>query len=477
MATTSLTSTSVSAQIESLVQTYKTSLSKPVTTLQNRKTTLTARITALTEMKTKLKALYTASSSLSETNTSKINTFLATSSDTGVVTATATNSAVVGNHTLLVTQLAKADTLLSNQVTSAGTSVTSAEGAGTKTFSLVVGSQTKEISITLEASDTDKTVMSKIATAVNAAGLSVTASVISDTSTTSRLAFTSKSTGSDSSISMSDISGTLLDSIGLTDSVITGRTTSGSTSAGYVISSLDGLNAKFQLDSVDIVRQSNTISDVITGVTFKLRGTQDATDTPTILTIESDTATIKSNLQSFMDSYNAALSQITSKIAVNTSNNSREIFAGDQMFINLRLDLRSIAASVVSGASIMRLSDLGIAIADDGSLSFSSTSKLESAIASNPSDVMSFFNGTTGIATRLKSLLDKFVSTGGRLDSSKDLTNSQITTLTTRVTQLNAQITTKANAYRTEYIKIYNTYQELASQQSLLNSLLGITSS
>jgi flagellar hook-associated protein 2 len=476
MATTSSVTTSISAQIESLVQTYKTSLSKPVTTLQNRKTTLTARINALSEMKTKLYSLYSISSSLSDTNSSKINAFLATSSDPTVVTATATNAATVVNHTLLVTQLAKADTLLSNQVVSADTSVVSAEGAGTKTFSLTVGSQTKEISVTLESGDSNKTVISKIAIAVNAAGLSVSASVISDTSTTSRLTFTSKSTGSDSTISMSDTAGTLLDNIGLTDSVIAARTVSGATGAGYVVSLIDGLNAKFKLDSVDIVRQSNTVSDVLTGVTFKLRGTQDAADTPTTLTIESDTTTIKSNLQSFMDAYNTALTQITSKIAVNPSNNSREIFAGDQMFINLRIDLRSIAASVISGSSATRLADLGIAIADDGTLSFSNTSKLEAAVANNATDVMAFFNGTNGIATRLKTLLDNFVSTGGRLDSSKDLANSQIKTLTTRVTRLNDQINTKANAYRNDYIKLYNTYQELASQQAMIDSILSISS-
>ncbi len=470
-----VSSLSLASSIDSLVQQFRTSQRKSIVPLENRKTTLTARLKVLADVKSKLAALQTSAKNLALTGSnSNFLAYTVSSTSSSVVTATASSQAAVGAHTILVTQLAKADTVLSSQVTSSALDIITAEGAGTKTFRITVNGENTDVNVTLSAGETNSTVLSNIATAINASEAGVSASVVSDTSTTSRLVLTSKTTGSGNAISLTDVSGTLLDSIGLTDAIVAARTASTSTTAGFVYSSTSSLDANFRLDGIDLVRESNSVSDALSGVTFELKGVQNPSDTPVTLTVAVDKEKIRSRVEKFIKDFNDALTLLTSKTAVDPVLKVREILAGDSVFLNLRVSLRTIAGGTVTSVSAGNpklLSEIGIAMASDGTLSMKSTAAFDDALSSDITKVSDLFNTSNGIATRLQTLLDGFVSTGGQIDTSTKGTNNQLASLTSRIKSFDERLNKRVDQFRQEFVKLQGVLAAVARQQQMIQSL------
>ncbi len=471
-------STVQNQQIEALTLQYRYSISNPVTRLENRQTSLNSRLTVLGELKSKLIALNKMAKDLNLTGTgSKFNVYGAESSLPSILAGTATSSSSVGTHSLLVTQLAKADTVISSQLSGTGTNIADTEGAGTKSFRLTINGTSTDISFAVTAGQSNSDVLANIASAINAsttAGL--TASVVADTTGTSRLVFTSKQTGSAQAVSMSDQTGTVLNSIGLSAGVIAGRTASTTTTGGFLHSSTALLDAKFKVNGIDITRGSNTVTDVLSGVTLELKGVQLATDTPVTLKVSTDKTKVKASIEDFIKKYNEALEFLNSKTSVNSDKKTREILASDQVFKGLKLNMRSLMSSGVSTIQTGNpalLSEIGIKVASDGTLSISDSAAFENALAADVRKVSDLFNSSNGLAGRLSTLVEQFTSTGGQLDIAQDGTNNQLTNVKSALTRTNAQIDSKVAFFRKQYESLYNAMQKISLQSQAISRLSG----
>jgi flagellar hook-associated protein 2 len=465
-----------STTIDSLAQQYRISQRKPVLSLENRKTNLSARLSALADIKAKLDALFSTVKDLSLTGrSSKFLSFTASSSSTNIATVSASSAASKGTHSLLVTQLAKADTIVSSQLVSAATGVVSAAGAGEKTIRLSVNGVDTEVTISLEAGDTNSAVLSKIATAVNESTAGVAVSVVADTSTTSKLVFRSSDTGSANAISLEDVSGSLLQSIGLNSQDMSQRIAATGTTGGFLYSDVTTLDAKFNVDGIDIIRGSNSVSDVLTGVTIELKGFQGPGDQPVSITVGVDTSAVRATIDKFIKAYNEALGTITSKLAVDPDTKVRQIFAGDITFRNLRMNLRAIGSGVVSSVAPGNprlLSDIGIKTNADGTLSISDTAALDAALDADIAKVADLFSSPNGVAVRLKSLTEVFVSTGGQLDTTSTSLNSQLKSLTNQIKRFDEQLDKKVEQFRDDFARAQSAIAIAAQQQQMISAIL-----
>src|SRR5262249_22560584 len=119
-------------------------------------------------------------------------------------------------------------------------------------------------------------------------------------------------------------------------------------------------DATFKLDGMDITRSSNTISDVISGVTLTLL--KDSGSPSTQITVASDTETIKKNIQTFVSQYNQL-----SKTVGNLSQFDPDTLVGGPLFGDvitqgLMDSITDIFTGSVSGLSGSRvtLAQIGI---------------------------------------------------------------------------------------------------------------------
>ncbi len=489
MADVSSVSSSSSA-LDALVANYEATLQGPVTNLQNQVSDLNSRVSALNSLKSKLTTLSSTINSFARQGTSSpFLSYAVSSSNTTVATATATSYAQEGTHTLKVSQVASNDMLLSGNLLASADSGLS--GNTPYSFSIQVGtSAVRQVNVNLSATS-NKDVLLAIANAINGDSVlstQISASVVNVDGTHSRLVINADDSGASSAIT--SFSGDFQSLLGFGGVDFTARTASTSTGAGFAKSgaAADALNAKFSLDGIDMVRESNIVDDALQGVSFTLAASQASSDTPLTMTVAADKSAVKTAIQQFITNYNAVFSYLNSNTTTTVSTDSsgtqttnRGILVDDGSSRTLRSSLRQIIGGVVSGVSAGKanlLSSLGVTINQDGTMTLSDSSKLDTLVGTDVTQVANLFSNAagTGIAQRLKSQLDTYTSLGGSIATSTQNYQNQIRAMNDRIKTLNDDISKKGDAYRVAWSKVEVLLEQAQSTQSMLTTLYSTTS-
>jgi len=472
--TTQLTSLNSQSSIYSVVANLMALERRPITRLETTRGDLQTLRGVYADLKTKLTALRSASEDLADTIDRPLAARSVASSDADVVTATATAAAALGAHQVFVSQLAKHHTMVSDQFTSTGTSLRTAVGTGDKTFSITVNGTTTNVTVTIGASDTDEDIISATAAAINAAMAdlddSVTATALQDTSSTHKLVLRSDSTGVTYKMDLADVTGTLLQTLGIDDESVAATGTTG----GYIYADSE-LTAEFTVDGVSVSRDSNVLDDVIAGMTITLHAAQSVGDPAVDLTVNPDQSAIRSAVDDFITKYNDVVEYLRAKTAVDLETGERQALGGKYIYLQLLSDLRSTVAGIVSTGSsdVQMLSDIGIAQASDGTLSISDDDEFNQALESDPDAVEALFNSTTdGIAVLVEDLLEPFVDTGGYLDTETSNIDRKVSSIDERIERLEARAAIREQQLIAQYSRLQEAMVILSRQQAMINSFL-----
>lgn len=332
-----------------------------------------------------------------------------------------------GNYTVEVSKLAQSQSLVAaGQASSTaaignGTATTvtfdfGTIGGGTLTNGVYSGAAFTSngngtASITI---DSTNNTLEGIRDAINSASMGVTATIVNDGSGTPyRLALTSGSSGASNSMKITTSGGD--GSIGS----LLGYDPAGTQNLTQTIAAQ---NADLTVNGIAITSASNTVSEAIQGVTLTLTNT---TAAPASLTVARDTTAINTAASGFVDAYNALASQIKSRSAYATNGSAGGALAGDGTLRVMQDQLRGIFNTPASGGTLTSLAEVGIAFQKDGSLSLDS-SKLNSAISANFSDVTNLFSSSTGFATRLADWAQSTLDPGGLIDTRTQSLNKYV---------------------------------------------------
>ena len=162
-----------------------------------------------------------------------------------------------------------------------------------------------------------------------------------------------------------------------------------------------GDDATVEVDGVEITDSSNTITDVINGVTLNLL--QEESSTTITLNIDHDISSIKSNISDFVDSYNSVMSYINTQFSYDADEESTGgVLFGDGTLSSVKSDIVSLLTDSVWGvdSDFSTLGLVGINVDNDLNLSIDDD-KLTGYLNSNFSDVMALFvgQGTTSASS------------------------------------------------------------------------------
>src|SRR5271170_386349 len=261
---------------------------------QTQLTTLTSQDAVFTSLGSNLSTLSTDLQALTDP-TGVLADKEGSSSDPSVLTLTsASSTAVAGTHTVVVNSLA--------QTSSADTAEIGTADVLSGNVTIQVGSGTAH-TIDVPSTSGDQT-LAGLSAAINAAGIGVTANVITDTNG-SRLSIVSGTGG---------VAGQLTVSSTLQD---TTEDVPGSSSAALALTTIQsGIDASLTVDGVAVSSGSNTVSDAIPGVTFQLLApspvTSGTAETVQVV-ITNDTSDVTSALNTFVTDYNTAIGAITAQ--------------------------------------------------------------------------------------------------------------------------------------------------------------------
>ncbi|WP_145513207.1 flagellar filament capping protein FliD [Yersinia massiliensis] len=431
-----------------------------LTPLTNQQTSYKGKLTAYGVLQSALAKVETASAALRKADT------LATTSISSTNTAfaaTTTSGATAGNYTIEVTNLAKAQSLLSSDVPN--TTDKLGNSNDNRTITITQPGQKKPLEVKLTS---EQTSLTGIRDAINKQEGSVTASIMKADDNTYYLALTSKETGTQSEMTVS-VSGddTLNNFLNYTPS-----TTGGS---GALTQKVKAEDATLTVNGVAITRQSNTITDAPQGVTLTLKALTKK-DEPEQLTVTRDSTATKAAIQTFVDAYNslqttfASLTKYTAVEAGKDQSTSNGALVGDGTLRNIQTQLKSQLASAQSG-DVKTLAAMGITQDLDGKLVIDSK-KLDKALTDQPNNVTAFFVGdgkTTGFATQMDNLLNTALdSTKGTLKTATDGINKSLKSLEKQVESTTDSINATIERYKAQFTQLDKLVSSLTNTGNFL---------
>ncbi len=331
----------------------------PIRLMERKQATAQVKVDAWSEMTTRVSALRTSVDDLKSLDKFEGLVSVASTDETAVE-ASGTGSALAGNTSFTVTQLA-----VSHQMVTQADYSSESDTVGAGTFTLNVGG------VDTDFATSAGTTVANLAAQINDSGIGVSASVIKVDDTTSKLVIAASSTGANNVFTAS----------GTQSSLTTLDISSQGADAQLTIGDGPGAFA--------ITRGSNTITDLIDGVEIKLKTT---TATPITIGVEKDLDQTIESIQNFVTELTAMTGAIKNRSQYDAENNRAASLTGDST-------LRGISSGLVSG--VMGLVDslvgdysyassVGIEYSSKGEFTLD-TEKLRSALEDDYDAVARFF--------------------------------------------------------------------------------------
>jgi flagellar hook-associated protein 2 len=290
--------------------------------------------------------------------------------------------------------------------------------------------------------------LSQLAASINTQNAGVNASVIQD-SNGYRLALVSTASGAPG------------------DLTISGNTTS----LGFT-KAVTGTNASLVVDGIPISSASNTVSNVISGVTLNLGSP--APNTPVTVNVNPDNSQVSSAINTFVSAYNTVINDINTQFNVASDGSGGGPLETDNSLRDVQNQLLGAIAYSVSGNSgLVNLASIGVNLNNDGTLSVDS-STLNSALSSNFSAVQNLLQSpTNGFAQNLSTVLSNVNSPGTGILSldSQSITNTS-QGLASQIIDLQAALAVQQTNLTAVYARVNATLQELPVLESQISQQL-----
>jgi len=135
--------------------------------------------------------------------------------------------------------------------------------------------------------------------------------------------------------------------------------------------------------------------------------------------------------------------------------------------------LRNIFITPASGGTLTSLSQVGITSQKDGSLLLDS-SKLNSALSANFSDVTNLFSSSTGFATRLEAWAESALGAGGLIDLRTQNLKQYVKDRNEEIDRLEIRMLSLEKKYTAEYTNLNLMLSRMNSTSTFLTQQLSI---
>jgi len=337
--------------------------------IDTKLTTNSTKQTDLSTITSLASTLKSATSALSD-DTYYLQRTTTVSND--AVTVTADGGTNVQDFTLRVDTLAKQDIYQSTSFASSTSTFTSASD----TLTLSIDGTDYDFAVTSSTTITELADMNN-----DKLDGKVTASILNTGGTNPyRLIIKSDDTGADNAITISSGNASTL------------------TSLGYDVANnhlQTATDATFTYNGVSVTRSSNTVDDLIVGVTITLNDVQASTESTTV-SIKQDWTDVKEQLTTLVTAYNDLMTNLQKATTYDSEAGTAGIFQGVSQLTNLSASIRKQLLSI--DENNRSLVDYGISLNDSGSLEFDEDA-FNTKIKDDPADIQDFFVGSTDYNT------------------------------------------------------------------------------
>lgn len=264
--------------------------------------------------------------------------------------------------------------------------------------------------------------------------------------------------------------------------------------------SISGQTAKFSIDGLMIESNTNTIDDVIEGLTFELTNVHQGSDLE-LITIASDTEKMTQAVKEFVEQYNSVMNQISTQMDVGDptlEDNKTGALTGDSALMRLQSGLRSLMTRNLEGdfsGEIKNVEDLGITIDRDGVATFDET-VFNEVLQNDPTNVARFFyhqetksetviedgedvtksrTQKNGMSELLRNFIDTYISsTSGIISTKNETYDRMLKDINQQIDVFNDRVDKKRDRYIQQFTALDIAMMQAESQLDYLYSQLGM---
>ncbi|HEY8722005.1 flagellar filament capping protein FliD [Pengzhenrongella sp.] len=430
----------------------------PQTLLKANITTTNTFVSALQGLNAKVASLATSATTASLPASWAAVT--ATSSDSSV-RVTTSGTAQAGSLSFTVDHVATAQT----SVTGAVTTLAALFG-GAVPATVTLGQGPVPTATAKVVSLTGVTTLAGFASAINAAGTGVTATVVKVSDTQSRLQLTSNATGTASGFDL--YSGTV------TAGAIQGGTAPAATiaRADAITSPSDAAITLWAGTTAEqhVTSASNTFTGILTGIDLTVSTLKAS---PVTVTIARNDAAVKKLATDMIGSLGVVFSEITSRTATTTTTKADGTSSITGGVLSGDTATRALQQAVLTAASYpvddVSPSTVGIVIGRDGTISFDEA-KFTAAMAADPANVQKIIQAVaTRVATVTKAASDPLE---GSLSLKIKGQQSLTTSMNAQVSAWDVTLALRKESLQKTYSDLEVTLSNLKAQGNWLTSQL-----
>ena len=227
-----------------------------------------------------------------------------------------------------------------------------------------------------------------------------------------------------------------------------------------------GTDAIFQLNGITVDRKSNSVNDVVPGVSFNL---QAKSTSPVTLTLSTSRSALSSALGDFVNKYNAVADQVSGQVG-----KSAGLLSGNSIIAETAGALRQIVSYSGSGIgsvnTVQSLADLGVSFDPQGHASFDPTN-LNGFSDAQLSSAFSFIgNSAKGFAALGDTLQQLSDPVTGLIKVQQDSYDRTDTNLKTQISNLQQRISVMQAATESRLHKMDALLASLQSQQQVITA-------
>jgi flagellar hook-associated protein 2 len=356
--------------------------------LNRREAQLASDLSGVGLMKSALAGFQTSLAGLG--NADSYNTRLASNSNTDALSVSSTNESDVGVYNIDINAVAKSHSLASPASTFSSITDTVGTGSIQIRFGTITGPGFTSFALNADKAvqtitvDSSNNSLVGLKDHINDGDFGVTAAIIND-GNGYRLTLTSNDSGANNALEVS-----------VTDTGDANNTdTNGlsvfayNASAANLVESQAGIDASISINGLAITSSTNTLTEVIEGVTLTLNTT---TTSAVSLNISESNAQLSTSIKDIVDSYNESIKTLEGLSSAGSETSQAGLLFGDAGLRNITNGLRRLITSPVDGlnGSVTALSNIGILTQADGTLSIDE-SKFSAAIKENPTGALALF--------------------------------------------------------------------------------------
>ena len=232
----------------------------------------------------------------------------------------------------------------------------------------------------------------------------------------------------------------------------------------------ENLNAFLVVDGILYQRSSNTINDIIPGVTLSLQETGRST-----VEVSNDFEGIEKQFKDFVEGIGNFFKELREKMAFDLETGEEGPLYGSSAAENLLRELKmALSETIDNPQGPTSLFDLGLNFKKDGSITFDE-GKLRYWMSQNPEGVKKLLAGDEdhnlqGLATKINNVLDKYLGSNGSISIEQKGLENKLERLDQQISKAKERVDKYVDYLRMQFLMLDRYIQNLNDTSAYLEA-------